>query len=356
MSNPLTIVCSAKMGFGTFEAKFHPLVRLDAVGQVIVLRKEAGPEIPNLRYVVLPKLCKFPILNLLITPILLTWTVWKTKADLILAYHYIPHFYFAYIASVFSGRPYILGQTGSDDQLLARRPFKGVFLRHILNNALQMNVPGKNSLEFWEAIGIRRVRALHSTIDTDYYVPSAQAKAYDFVYTGRLEDYKGVDLMIEAANQLKKSLPDFRFAIVGYGSGRQRYETTVKNYGLENNVFFMGFQSDIRMWLQKSRIFIMASDCEGLPCALMEAMSCGMVCLTSLVGNIGDLIIEGETGFSFLPRDKQRMVELMMQLYHQEPAMHQIKERARALVIAEHSYRVAQDLWTDALRGIVNKN
>lgn len=349
MSKPITIVCSAKMGFGTFEAKFNPLVQLDSIKQVIVLRKEAGPPIPKLSYRVLPKICRNPIANMVIAPILLTWIVWMAKADLILAYHYVPHFYFAYFASVITRKPYVLGQTGSDDQLLAKRPIKGWFLRLVLRQALQFNVPGKNSLEIWQRLGIKNVKILHSTIDTDFYVPANHEKIYDFVYTGRLEDYKGVDLMIEAAATLKESIPEFKFAIVGYGSNREKYESRVKELGLETNVFFLGYQANIRDWLHKSRIFVMASDCEGLPCALMEAMSCAMVCVSSMIGNIGDLIIEGKTGFSFAPRDKKKMVELLLYTNEHEAEMSDIKHRARELIQTEHSYNVAVSQWTKVI-------
>lgn len=355
MSKSISIACSAKMGAGTFEAKFNPLVQMDLIKQIIVLRKEAGPSIPKLTYRVLPKVCKNPISNMLITPILLAFTVWKSKADLILAYHYVPHFYIAFFASKLTGKPYVLGQTGSDDQLLAKKPIKGWFLRLVINNALQMNVPGKSSLRIWHSLGFNNVKVLHSTVDTSFYTPAQEQKIYDFVYTGRLEDYKGVDLMIEAASEVKKAIPEFKFAIVGYGSERQKYEARVRELGLTDNVYFMGYQRDVRQWLYKSRIFVMASDCEGLPCAMMEAMSCGMICMTSIVGNIGDLIIEGETGFGFAPRDKQRMVELMIWLYHREADLKSVRERARELIMREHSFQIAQALWTDVINRIVTE-
>lgn len=341
------------MGYGTFEAKFFPLVKLNAVKQIIVLRKDKGPEIPKLKYFVLPKFCKNPLVNMLVAPLVLTWLVIRYKADLILAYHYVPHYYFAFFASMVTRKPYVLGQTGSDDQILAAKALKGWFLRKVISKSMQLNVPGKSSFDFWKSVGSPRVKILHSTIDTDYYVPANHVKIYDFVYTGRLEDYKGVDLMIEAAAALKDSIPGFKFAIVGYGSGRHRYEARVKELGLSDNVFFLGYQSDVRQWLYQSRIFVMASDCEGLPCALMEAMSCAMICMTSLVGNIGDLIIEGVTGFGFMPRDIMRMVELMSYLYHKEPELQLVRAKARELVVKEHSFQVAQALWTDVVNDLI---
>ncbi|NLK50022.1 MAG: glycosyltransferase, partial [Candidatus Cloacimonetes bacterium] len=282
MKDSITIISSSRMGPGTFEAKFIPLSKVQQVDKIIVARKERGPEISKLSYHVLPSLCKNPFLNLLITPFILARLVKKHKARLLLAYHYIPHFYLVYIAAKFTGTPYILGQTGTDVHRLAALPVRGWFIRRIIKHALFFNVPGSRSQKRWNEMGFDNVHVLHSTIDTERFIPSiSDTKEFDFIYIGRLEVYKGLPRIFNAMEELVKIYPDIKMAVVGYGSLEEELKTEVRERGLSGNISFHGFQKDTRAWLHKARIFVMASDNEGLPCALMEAMSCGMVCISS---------------------------------------------------------------------------
>lgn len=340
------------MGPGTIEAKFIPLSMLDQVEKIIIVRKKRGPQIPKVHYKVLPTLCQHPVFNMIITPFIIALQARRYKASLILAYHYVPHYYLAYFASIITGLPYILGQTGSDDQRLALRPLMGMFLRITIKKAVCLNVPGTESAKFWRLLGFRKINVLHSSIDTDYYTPSESPKKYDFIYIGRLEDYKGVQKIIMAMKELTHKYPKLTLAVVGYGSLEDYLKQLTVNLGLTNNVSFHGFQQDIRAWLHQSRIFVMASDCEGLPCALMEAMSCGMVCISSLVGNIPDIIQDGETGFGFESHDQAMLAKKMMHVYENELQLEKLKIEARHLIIKEHSFASVIALWKKELRTI----
>jgi len=348
----ITIVSTCRMGPGTFEAKFIPLSMLEEVQSIIVVRKEEGPPIPKLSYCVLPKLCQNPLLNLIITPFVIARQVHKHRASLILAYHYVPHYYLAFVASLLSMAPYILGQTGSDDQKLASKPLQGLLLRMVLRKARYINVPGKKTGDFWRSMGYRNVNILHSSIDTDYFTPLACEKQYDFIYVGRLENYKGTHKIINAMHRLVQEHPEAKLAIVGYGSQETNLKRMTQELCLSGNVTFNGFQEDTRAWLYKARIFVMASETEGLPCALMEAMSCGMVCISSIVGNIGDIIKDGITGFGFEPLDEKRLFTLMKTLYYEERNLETIKKAARRVIIEGHSYLRTKELWREELKSI----
>ena len=349
MSNKIKIVSSCRMGPGTFEAKFVPLCKVDFVEEIIVVRKEKGPEIPKIRYIVLPKICTNPFFNIIIASYLVSKIAREQKANFILAYHYIPHFFIAYIASLISAKPYILGQTGRDDQLLAKHPIKGIFLRHIIKKAYQLNVPGNESFNFWKSIGINRVYILHSAIDTDKFLPDNSEKVYDFLYVGRLEEYKGVQYIIQAFCNVVKEYPNATLCIVGYGSYENELKKMIKDLNLTNNVIFFGFQSDPYPFFCKSKIFVMASKTEGLPCSLMEAMSCELLCISSLVGNIGDILKDKITGFTFPSGDILKLQEIMIKSLINYRELTQIRKNARILIENEHSYGSAIRVWRNIL-------
>jgi glycosyltransferase involved in cell wall biosynthesis len=91
----------------------------------------------------------------------------------------------------------------------------------------------------------------------------------------RLERYKGIHLLVEAARRL----PQMEVTIVGEGAYRAALEETL--LGIEN-VRFAGFQSNIRDFYQRADIFVMPSmGPEGLPMVSLEAMAHGLPCVFS---------------------------------------------------------------------------
>lgn len=356
MIKPLTIVCTARMGHGTFEAKFIPLTQLEFIKHIRVLRKDEGPKIDKVIYRTLPGICKIPLFNLIITPWLLIHEVKKSNADLILAYHYLPHFFFAYIAHLLSNKPFVIAQTGTDVEELAARPIKGCLLRHVVRRASAFNVPGLSTYQFWLSVGVakERLRVLHSTIDTDLFKPSSSEKSFDFIFVGRLTEVKRLDKLIKAASRVVLLYPELKICIVGSGHLEAELKTMVEGFGLCEVFDFMGLQKDIFEWLNKAHSFVMMSDSEGLPCAMMEAMSCGLICIGPMVNNMGDLIIQNETGFGFDTHNINQLADIMMQVQKTREQLNPMRIAARNLIIANHSYNVAKKMWHELLRSIVN--
>jgi glycosyltransferase involved in cell wall biosynthesis len=91
----------------------------------------------------------------------------------------------------------------------------------------------------------------------------------------RLEHYKGIHLLIEAA----RHLPQVEFTIIGDGSGRAAFEELALSVP---NVRFAGFQRNIQDFYQRADIFVMPSmGPEGLPITSLEAMAHGLPCIFS---------------------------------------------------------------------------
>ena len=131
----MIIISSAKMGQGTFQAKFIPLSKVEMVEKIYVVRKDVGPKIPKVEYLVLPKMCRFFLFNLLLTPMILAYYTIKLKADLIIAYHLVPHAFFAWFVSLISKKTFIFGQTGGESQEIAQKFILKHFVKIVLKKA-----------------------------------------------------------------------------------------------------------------------------------------------------------------------------------------------------------------------------
>jgi glycosyltransferase involved in cell wall biosynthesis len=114
---------------------------------------------------------------------------------------------------------------------------------------------------------------------------------------GRLHRQKNYSFLIKLAQTLCTVFEKVYFVIVGEGEERQALDLMVAELGLRERVLLIGFRSDIPRLLQAFDIFVLPSLYEGLPRAVMEAMSVGLPCVVTDVGGNAEAVIHGETGF-----------------------------------------------------------
>jgi glycosyltransferase involved in cell wall biosynthesis len=153
-------------------------------------------------------------------------------------------------------------------------------------------------------------------------------------------------LIIKGFKSILIEFPDTRLVIVGRGPSENELLSLTKELGIEDNVEFAGFQSDVKPYLDKAQYFIMTSRSEGLPCAIMEAMSNGNIILTTPVGNIPDLVIDNQTGFLIdgdTPLEVEKAMRRSLNLRDQERK--EYIDRGRDFIVNHHSFRSAQEKW-----------
>jgi len=113
-----------------------------------------------------------------------------------------------------------------------------------------------------------------------------------------LRSWKGHRHLVEA-------LPaSATLVIVGDGPQREALETQVRSAQLQARVHFAGNQRDVVPWMQALDIFALPSYAnEGVPQALMQAMLVGLPCITTTVGGIGELAMDGTTALIVPPEN-----------------------------------------------------
>lgn len=99
-----------------------------------------------------------------------------------------------------------------------------------------------------------------------------------------------------------------KYLIAGRGKIQGELEETIKHLELEKYVELLGFRRDIADVFAASDIYVFPSHQEGLPVALMEAMSVGMPVVCSKIRGNTDLINEGEGGYLFDSKDAKSLV------------------------------------------------
>jgi len=178
----------------------------------------------------------------------------------------------------------------------------GPILRSLLSIAIQMQAYRLTDLilptcpgiaqQLKERFGVpeTRIAVLPNSVDLhrirQYKAESCDHPAFVdptvpvVVTAGRLVYQKGVDLLIKAVGLLRERL-EFRLVILGDGPERTKLERLVVQYGLEDRVFFLGFQQNPWRFISRAAVFVLASRYEGFGNVLIEAMACGTPVVTT---------------------------------------------------------------------------
>lgn len=98
---------------------------------------------------------------------------------------------------------------------------------------------------------------------------------------GRLNDQKNFGLLIQAFAKVAPEFPDYSLVIYGKGDKEQELKSLVNSLGMHGRVKFPGNIQNIADEMEKNAMFVLSSDFEGMPNALMEAMALGLPCVST---------------------------------------------------------------------------
>ena len=115
------------------------------------------------------------------------------------------------------------------------------------------------------------------------------------VFVGRLTQIKRPDRLLEIARYLKVNQPNSQILIAGAGELLETIEDVSASEGLP--MTFLGWRSDIDLILSAGDIAILCSDNEGIPLTLIQASQAGLPIVSTDVGSVSDIVIDGVTGF-----------------------------------------------------------
>jgi glycosyltransferase involved in cell wall biosynthesis len=119
---------------------------------------------------------------------------------------------------------------------------------------------------------------------------------------------KRLDLWLEVAERLLRTVPHARFLLVGAGPLSSEVEQRITARGLGQHVLLPGLKEDVRPFLAAMDVFLSSSDFEGLPLALLEAMAMEVIPVATAVGGIPEVIVDGECGYMVRKGDVDGLV------------------------------------------------
>lgn len=163
-------------------------------------------------------------------------------------------------------------------------------------------------------IGVHTEEFRNEVVDRKMYRDEFGFKEDDFVFmsTGQVSVRKNHEVVIRAIAEIENSR--VKYLIVGFGELEEKLKTLVKKMGIEDRVVFAGYRGDVKRLLHAVDGYAFPSLQEGLPVALMEAMSVGLPIVCSRIRGNVDLIENGKGGYLYDCHDAKGFAEGMQKI------------------------------------------
>jgi glycosyltransferase involved in cell wall biosynthesis len=153
---------------------------------------------------------------------------------------------------------------------------------------------------------------------------------------GHLSEVKGYPTFLMAAAKLRQTFDGCVFLAVGEemvaGGYRDELERMAARLGVSDCVHFLGWQRDVRAIVTAADVMALPSENEGLPLAVLEAMSCERPVVATPVGGVPEAVINGVTGLLVPPSDPEALAAAIARLWRDRPFAETIARAGRRLV------------------------
>lgn len=156
------------------------------------------------------------------------------------------------------------------------------------------------------------------------------------VFAGHLVHHKGIDVLSEALRQLGDAGARFRMTIAGEGPLKSLL--TAGGFG-GVDVRCVGWldRAELDELFGSAAVFVLPSRIEGVPLALLEAMSHGLACVATRVGGVGDVIADGATGLLVEADDPDALAAALDRVLGDAALRRRVGAAAREHVRSVHS-------------------
>ncbi len=165
---------------------------------------------------------------------------------------------------------------------------------------------------------------------------------------GRLAPVKNHKMFLEAAKELLSDLKNnfkVKFLIVGDGQEKARLEKYADNLGIGGNVVFYGWREDMVEVYSDLDIVVLTSLNEGTPVALIEALAAGTPVVSTDVGGVKDVVVDGVNGFLVGSGDAQALSKRLLDLVYDQKKRSVFGAEGREMVREKFSqHRLVKDI------------
>lgn len=202
---------------------------------------------------------------------------------------------------------------------------------------------------------IRKSAVIHNMLmDDNLPMADNSNKKKEIVGIGRLSEEKNFRLLIDAFSEINYG--DYILKIFGEGPLRNDLEEQIKSKHLEDSVFLMGKVDRIVDNIKDSEIFVLSSNNEGMPNALMESMAMGLACIATDVSTGGTrALIDNQRDGIIIPVGNKESLKKALCLLIEDDALRTRISNEAIKIRNKHSKETIIPQWLDFISERVRK-
>jgi len=367
----ICILVSNPLGPNLTRGKFLPLLEPTEVREIVSVQESAGPRLSKVGYVTLgspPLAGTLPrigrMLHVARRVIAMGIAVVRRRPSVVMGVYMMPHGLIAYLVGRMTGAQVCIHVIGGPcevidggywlDQWQVRRPNKrleGLYL-HVLRRTDIVIVVGTETKRYLASRGVPadRIHVISSKIDSDRFRPLPADRDYDLILTAQLIKRKRVDVFLRIVADLLPHVPRIRAAILGDGPLRSDLMRLAADLGIGDRVDFLGFHEDTERYYNRAKVFVLTSSAEGLSLAMLEAMACGLPAVVPAVGDLADVVCDGETGYLVDGDNQAAFVTILQHLLGNDALRQVLGARARATILHGYTVKDGARAWRTVLQ------
>ena len=193
-----------------------------------------------------------------------------------------------------------------------------------------------DAVKAWYAKDLKKTESavISNAINPAFIRPAYEGEREKVIVgVGRFDTQKNFPLLIRAFARIAGKFPDYKLAMYGQGRLLESYQSLAAELGIGGRVEFPGFCTNMPERLERAGMFVLSSDFEGMPNALMEAMASGLPCVSTDCGGGGArfLIRDGENGLLVPIGDEVALADAMEKVLSDEELAAKLGNTARKL-------------------------
>lgn len=268
----------------------------------------------------------------------------KTYGIDVLHVHYaIPHAYAAYMTKKMLEDmgiklPIVTTLHGTDITLVGSHPFYKAAVTFSINQSdVVTTVSESLKRDTKKLFNIQKdIKVIPNFIDLKTHVNPKKCERHVFAepherivsHISNFRPVKRIADVIHVFKKIRDRLPA-KLIMVGDGPEKEAAEMQVAEYGLINDVVFLGNSREINQVLCYSDLFLLPSEAESFGLAALEAMAFGVPVVSSDTGGLPELNLQGETGFLCPIGDVNSMAEQSIQILLEDHTLENFKKNAK---------------------------
>ena len=295
----------------------------------------------------------------------------KFRPDVYIGYHIFPNALIALIAArLFNRRAcyqmcggpveVVGGGVRCENRVMAHLKWPSRLIERLAFSVVKefdhVVVRGNSAKAFLRELGMEsRVSIIPGSVKVTPR-PEETGREYDVVFVGRLVDIKQPLQVIKVMSLIAQKIEHARAAIIGEGPLGEEMEGLAAQLNLDTKILFLGKRGDVEQLLGRARVFILTSKSEGLSIAMMEAMIAGAIPVVANVGDLRDLVSDGENGYLVTPNNLEEYAKRIVRILNDRELFLRLSKAARLSAQAYSGIETVSLAWSACLERMVSSN